>query len=254
MPCPKPSIFVLFLLSLGLFCACRQPNQIKINEQMPARVLWAWEREEDLRFLDPEKFAVAFYAQTLTLQTDEVLFRPRRQKLEIPPNLYLIAVTRIETVKETPKRPAFNAEQRRKLVDLIKNTLARPQVKAVQIDFDAAVSERDFYRSLIADLKNALPADTPLSITSLASWCVGDNWYNDFPVDEAVPMIFRMGADDRAIRDYLGRGRDWREPLCRGSYGLAVEEPVRAEFKAGRRFYYFKSSAWSKSDLDRLQP
>jgi hypothetical protein len=126
-------------------------------------------------------------------------------------------------------------------------------VKAIQTDFDVVVSERNFYRDLINELKKDLPAGTPLTITSLASWCVGDSWFNDFPVDEAVPMAFNMGADDKPIRDFLSKGSDWNEPLCRGSYGISVDDPlVNVKFLPGRRFYYFKSRAWEKSDLERL--
>jgi hypothetical protein len=45
-------------------------------------VLWAWERPEDLSFIDSNKFGVAFLqAQTLTLQGDDVTFSPRHQPL-----------------------------------------------------------------------------------------------------------------------------------------------------------------------------
>ena len=37
-------------------------------------------------------------------------------------------------------------------------------------------------------------------------------------------MAFQMGADSDKIRTYLRNGNDWREPLCRGSYGISVEE------------------------------
>ena len=219
---------------------------------MPKKILWAWEREEDLRFLDPEKFGVAFLAQLLNLQQTEVIFNPRRQPLELPPNIYLIAVTRIETVKENSKRPALSNDQKRKIVSLVKKTLELPNVKAIQIDFDVVVSERNFYRGLINDLKKELPENTPLTITSLASWCIGDNWFNDFPIDEAVPMAFVMGADDKSIRDFLAKDNDWREPLCRGSYGVSIDEPLNIKFKPERRIYYFKSSAWEKRDLEKL--
>jgi len=247
--------FCVFLILTLLFCAsCKTRNQVKANNELPQKILWAWERPEDLRFLDAEKFGVAFLAQTLTLQNDEVGFRPRRQPLEVPENIYLIAVTRIETQKESSKRPKFSEEQRKKIVALIKKTLELPNVKAVQTDFDVVVSERKFYRDLIADLRQNLPENTPLTMTSLASWCVGDNWFNDFPVDEAVPMAFEMGADSQRIRDFLVKGNDWNEPLCRGSYGISIDDPLgNVSFKPNRRFYYFKSSAWQKSDLEKLK-
>ena len=237
-----------------LVASCSPQNQVKANHEMPPKIVWAWERPEDLRFLDVQKFGVAFLAQTLILQNDDVVFRPRRQPLELAPGAYVIAVTRIETVKENARRPTFSDEQRKKLVNLIKKTLGMPDVKAIQTDFDVTVSERKFYRALVDDLKNELPEKTPLSITSLASWCVGDSWFNDFPIDEAVPMAFEMGADAERIRDFLAKGNDWNEPLCRGSYGLSIDDPLAGvDFKPNRRFYYFKSSAWEKSDLEKLK-
>ena len=250
----KPKTFIAILVSLLMCFSCNSKNTVneKLNSEMPKKILWAWEREEDLRFLDPEKFGVAFLAQLLNLQQTEVIFNPRRQPLELPPNIYLIAVTRIETVKENSKRPALSNDQKRKIVSLVKKTLELPNVKAIQIDFDVVVSERNFYRGLINDLKKELPENTPLTITSLASWCIGDNWFNDFPIDEAVPMAFVMGADDKSIRDFLAKDNDWREPLCRGSYGVSIDEPLNIKFKPERRIYYFKSSAWEKRDLEKL--
>ncbi len=232
-------------------CAPMADKQVKPNSEMPPKFLWAWERPEDLRFLDTKKFGVAFLAQTLYLQKDEVDFRPRRQPLELAEGTYLIAVTRIETKKDQ-MRPTFSLDQRNRIVSLIKNTLELPNVKAVQIDFDVVASERSFYRELVLELKKQLPEDTPFSITSLASWCVGDTWFKDLPIDEAVPMAFQMGTDDKPIRDFLAKGNDWNELLCRGSYGIALDEPRKIQFKPDRRFFYFSQTAWKQTDLEKL--
>jgi hypothetical protein len=252
----KNSFGVSILLCALLFggCVVKSSNQIKINHEMPPVILWAWERGEDLRFLDTGKFGVAFLAQTLILERDEIVFRPRRQPLELAPDTYLIAVTRIETDKEKSRRPALSDKQKTEIISLIKRTLELPGVKAVQIDFDVVVSERNFYKSLAEDLRKNLPENTPLTITALASWCVGDRWLNEMPIDEAVPMAFRMGADDHAIRDFLAKENDWREPLCKGSYGVALDEPLQAKFKSNRRFYIFNSESrgWKAEDLKRL--
>jgi hypothetical protein len=244
---------VLFFLCFALCLAsCKNQNQIRQNSEMPPKILWAWERKEDLRFIDTNEIGVAFLAQVLFLQNEEIIYKPRRQPLEIAPETYLIAVTRIETSKEGGRRPPFSPSQVEKIVNLVKNTLERPNVRAVQIDFDAVGSERKFYRELMTKLKNRLPDNTPLTMTALASWCVGDAWFNDFPVDEAVPMAFEMGADSDRIRSFLADGNDWREPLCRGSYGVSVDEPLNVEFKSNRRFFYFKSEAWEKKDLEKI--
>lgn len=234
--------------------SCRQTAKINpaSNRAMPNKILWAWERPEDLRFLDADKFGVAFLAQTLLLKNERVILQSRRQSLQVAPNAYLIAVTRVETDKRNSNRAALSDAQKETVVSLIKKTLELPNVKAVQIDFDATVSERIFYRNVTNELKKQLPENTPLTMTALASWCVGDAWFADFPVDEAVPMAFEMGADDKAIRDFLSAGRDWSEPLCRNSYGIAADEPLDVNFRPNRRFFYFKSKAWEPSDLEKL--
>ncbi len=67
---------------------------------------------------------------------------------------------------------------------------------------------------MLQDLRQKLPQQIPLSMTALASFCVGDRWLDDLPVDEAVPMIFRMGPDDQRIKNMLANGYDFREPLA----------------------------------------
>jgi Protein of unknown function (DUF3142) len=246
------------LLSLPLFalgsCKGKAPGRNRLDEHsFPRIVLWAWERPEDLRALDANRFAVAFLAQTLVLKADEVSFNPRHQPLEVSPDTKLIAVTRIETQKTTNQKPALSDAQREETAELILKTLALRNVSAIQVDFDAASSERDFYRALLRDVRSNLPDRVPLSITALASFCVSDRWLGNLPVDEAVPMAFRMGADDKAIKDYLASGEDFREPLCQKSYGIAVNEPIDLKFKDGRRVYIFNDHAWQASDITSVK-
>lgn len=250
-------IFVIVLLLVG----CKQQNQVnpRLDDEMPKKILWAWERPEDLRFIDTNEYGVAFLAQRIFLQNDRVIANPRHQPLELAPKTYLIAVTRIETNKDGGKRPTFDEAMIAKTVSLITNTLRLPDVRGVQVDFDAVVSEREFYRQLMTELRNELnkTADksvrVPLTMTSLASWCTGDAWFNDFPVDEAVPMVFQMGADSDKIKTYLRNGNDWQEPLCRGSYGISLDEAKFDGMKQGRRVYYFSNSAWERSDLAKMK-
>ncbi len=235
---------------------------------MPAKILWAWERPEDLRFIDVDDYGVAFLAQTIFLENELVSPKARRQPLEVPPGTYMIAVTRIETSKDGRKRPTFDDEMVTKTASLIKSTLDLPDVRAIQVDFDAVASEREFYRmfmdKLAVEIKmmdvaaenthhSPLIAHHSLTMTSLASWCTGDAWFNDFPVDEAVPMIFQMGADSDKIKTFLHNGNDWREPLCRGSYGISVDDPLGVEVKKNRRIYYFSGRAWREDDVERLR-
>ena len=244
---------IILLCSLA---GCGAKNQVNadLSTSMPQKIIWAWERPEDLRFLDANEYGVAFLAQTIFLEKDSVILRQRRQPLEVSPGTYMIAVTRIETNKDGTKRPTFDAEMVAQTVKLIQNTLDLADVKGVQIDFDAVSSERAFYRSVVTELKKQLPVKTPLTMTSLASWCTGDSWFNDFPVDEAVPMVFQMAADEEKIKIFLRNGNDWNEPLCRGSYGISIDDPLKVELKPNRRIYYFSNNAWRAPDIRSLRP
>src|SRR5260370_960107 len=209
----RRALLLALALLISSSCKPRISTRNRLDEKhFPLIILWAWERPEDLEFVDSNRYAVAFLAQTLTLKGDEVVFRPRHQPLKVPPEMELIAVTRVESQKQTGQRAALSLAQKERLVNLILKTLELNRVSAIQVDFDAAASERDFYRSLLQELRTKLPDSVPLSMTALASFCVGDRWLNDLPVDEAVPMIFRMGADDRSIKNLLSTGNDFAEP------------------------------------------
>jgi len=248
-------VMVVALLFISLAsCKSRTPARNRLDENnFPRFVLWAWERPEDLKNIDTNHFAVAFLAQTLTLKGDDVIFSPRHQPLDVSPETKLIAVTRIESQKQTGQRASLNEAQKQKLITLILRTRELRNVSAVQIDFDAAASERDFYRGLLRDLRAKLPDNVPLSMTALASFCVGDRWLDDLPVDEAVPMIFRMGADDRVIKNMLAAGEDFREPLCQKSYGVATDEVFQMKRDPPRRLYIFNDRAWNESNIAALK-
>src|ERR1043166_4840883 len=232
----------------------RKPARNRLDEtQFPPVMLWAWERPEDLTFLDSQNYGVAYLEQTLTLKADEVVFNFRHQPLKVPPDAKVMAVTRIESQKATGERPTLSSNQKQQLVKLILRTLELGHVQAIQVDFDALVSERDFYRALLQDLRAQLPDTVPLSMTALASFCIGDRWLDNLPVDEAVPMIFRMGADDKPIKNMLAGGDDFREPLCRRSYGIALDEPLEMKRDRSRRLYVFNDRSWSESSVRELQ-
>ena len=246
----KRTLLIAVLIILFQVSCSRTPSRNRIDEnKFPRVILWAWERPEDLEFIDPQRVAVAFLAQTLTLKGADVVYSPRHQPLKLAPNTKLIAVTRIESQKITHERPGLSDSQRRELVERVKKTLELPNVSGVQIDFDAVTSERDFYRQLLGDLRTALPEGVPLSMTALASFCVGDPWLTDLPVDEAVPMVFAMGRDSDGIKNYLKSGSDFKDGLCRRSYGVALDEPVSTAFEKQRRVYVFNSRPWVQSDL-----
>src|SRR5450755_4883057 len=63
---------------------------------LPRVFVWAWERREDLRWLDTRTVGVAFLARTVCPREDGVAIRPRMQPLLTPPGAVLMAVVRVE--------------------------------------------------------------------------------------------------------------------------------------------------------------
>ena len=208
----------------------------------PRIVLWAWERPEDLSFIDTEEVGVAFLAKTIVMQGDAVSIRPRLQPLNVPDDTALMAVARIES-----RQPALTDQQRTEVLSAIEKMVELPEVRAIQVDFDAVESERGFYAALLRDLRSRLPKTIRLSITALASWCIGDTWIQNLPVDEAVPMLFRMGREDAEIRRFLEAGNDFRLDLCRTSHGISTDEPWPA-LSSGRRVYVFHERSWTNKE------
>ena len=211
----------------------------------PQTTLWAWERPENLQFANARQTGVAFLASAVTLSDTSASVRPRMQPLRIPADARLMAVVRVEA-----HSAALAAEQREATVNAVVAAAQLPRVTAVQIDFDATASQRGFYRDVLNELRAQLPR-TPISITALASWCMDDDWIGGLPVDEAVPMLFRMGRDDRSIRARLKSGDDFREPLCRTSVGLSTDEPP-AMSPGGRRAYWFAPRAWTQAQWSEV--
>ena len=180
-------------------------------------MFWAWERPEDLRALDPSRAGVAFLCQTLFVDAGKVVRYPRRQPLRIPQGCQVVAVTRIEVRSSLVKA----------VVPLILEALTGPilasaqgPVAGIQVDFDARTSERILYRSLLERLRSRLPKHMPLSMTALASWTLGDGWVGGLPVDEIVPMCFRMGSDAGLVRERLGNHLDFTLPEARKAVGV----------------------------------
>lgn len=208
---------------------------------LPRFVLWAWERPEDLRFINPQNTAVAFLADTIQVRGHAVIARPRLQSLRVPDDAQLVAVVRIEA----DQKAVLNRSQIEQTSTLIAKAASLPRVMAVQVDFDATRSQRNFYRALLVDLRRRMGSTMPISITALASWCVGDDWISSLPINEAVPMLFRMGAGTSEVVGLLTSGRDFRVPVCQGSLGISTDEPW-ASLPSGRRLYVFNDQSWTQ--------
>lgn len=217
--------------------------------RLPSTILWAWERPEKLDYLDPKKTGVAFLAKTIYLRADRTVSRPRLQPLAVPSGAQVIAVARVES--ERSQTPSLSAQQINDTAVEISKLGSLPNVVMVQVDFDAKASERAFYRSLLTELRARLPQSTLLSITALASWCKGDNWLDDLPIDEAVPMLFRMGVERNQVLSQLAAGGTFSARPCQSSLGISTDEPL-AQLPQVRRVYVFNPESWSPSQVKQI--
>ncbi len=234
---------VPLLLALVVLGGCRRESPRL--RSLPQRMLWAWESPQDLRFLSHGE-GVAFLAGELHLEAAGAQWRPRRNPLKVPPGTPLLAVIRVEA-QGPPGTGQIQA-----LVDQARACVALPGVRGLQIDFDATLSQRPWYAEALRAVRTALPEATPLSITALASWCWGDPWIRGLPVDEAVPMLFRMSADEGVIRARLAQGKDVTVPQAAHSWGVSTDEPL-PRLRPGRRIYVFHPGAWTESAWTRFQ-
>jgi len=234
--------FVTVLSAPGLFCPAGRPAR----PGAPSLFLWAWERREDLSFIDPGRIGVAYLAETVCLRGADVEVRPRLQPLRLPAGTHVIAVVRVER-----RGAALSADQCRICAAEIVRSVPVQRVDSIQIDFDASVSERPFYAALLTGLRARLPGSCGLSMTALASWCTWDNWLSDLPVEEGVPMLFRMGRDRDSVIRFPSENGCFRAGKCRRSVGISTDEPVRF-LPASERVFVFNPHPWCRAKIDRI--
>lgn len=217
----------------------------------PSVMLWAWERPEDLRFL-PDGVGVASLDATVDLTDRGARVMRRRQPLLVREGQWRMAVVRVQS---RPRGHALTPEARAVIVDVVTSASRREGVRGVQIDYDAPASQREAYRAMLTALRSSLAPSMWLSITALASWCVGDRWLDEFamPVDEVVPMVFTMGRGGAPVLDALRSRREMPSRACRQSVGWAVGEPT-VTLRSTRRTYVFNPAPWREEDARRWYP
>src|SRR5579872_3054661 len=74
----------LAVLLLALAGDRRAATRAGVRLDLPPLMLWAWDRDDDLRFLDTSTTGVAALAATVTLRGDGVALTPRHNPLALP--------------------------------------------------------------------------------------------------------------------------------------------------------------------------
>lgn len=219
--------------------------------------LWAWERNEDLSFIDPKTTEVAYFAGKVYIRGQCVSFRPRKQSLILPPNTKVTPVFRIETIRTGHALPPsdYSAVNAADAIakQVLKTAKERTWSNEVQIDYDAVDDERVYYKSLLKQLKKKLPPKTKLSITALASWLLDDRWLTSGDADKAVAMLFSMGrSKDEIISLLKSRSLDSGAGL-QVAIGISVNEKrtnrqliESGVLKKAQSIYIFNSRPWTE--------
>lgn len=227
--------------------------QIYSEDFLPHTMLWAWERPENLKFINPKKEGVAFFLRRFRLTGDDLIVIPRSQILRLAPETKTIAVARIDISAQSP--PSLSTQQREKLAKQLLKLTSLPQIKGLQIDFDARLTERKFYEQLLSDLRSSLPPGYFLSMTALASWGISDNWINKLPVDEIVVMLFDMGAETESIQRLAQQGNPFTIPPDKLSLGFSSRQVNLAQIlkkssprllRTCQRVYIFSPKSWTR--------
>jgi len=214
----------------------------------PAIVLWAWERPEDLRFAGPE-YGVAVLAGSIVLSGEAIRVTGRRYPALTLPEQRIVGVVHVEIDRREPL--VWSPSQREATVARILELADKPRFDEIQIDFEVRASERHVLLDVLRAVRATLPAKRELSMTALASWCDTERWLSSAPVEEVVPMLFRMGPVGENLKRRLAQGGDFADRNCRSSIGIAVDTPPQG-LPSGRRVYIFNPHPWNREALDAI--
>jgi hypothetical protein len=225
----RVAIVVLTILIIDCSCERRSTSSF----ELPGVMLWAWQRAENLTFIDTRSTGVAYLAGTVRILPNGFpQFEPRLQPLGLRPGTPVLAVVRIESTG------SHSRAQIEPLLQALQQIAHQPAIRGLQIDFDALVSERPFYVSLLHAL--TIQSPVPVGVTALASWCEGERWLEGTDIAEAVPMFFRMGRGEAHNMQVTSK-------LCESSIGLSTDESWPLHRPPGvHRIYVFSPRAWDR--------
>ncbi len=237
------------LLTTVTLLACATLASVSLSAARPSRVVWAWERPEMLDTLPPD-IGIAAVTGFIRLRGDAIVaMRGRRFPLVTAPGRPApIAVIHIELDQGRALEWSVGLSDR-----VVGAALSFAGGAAeVQVDMEVRTSQRQALLDVLRGMRAGLAPGTTLSMTALASWCDTESWLDQAPVDEIVPMLFRMGPGGLRLRARLAAGGDFNHPRCRDAVGVATDTP--AVVPPGRRRYIFNPRPWDAAAIAALGP
>jgi hypothetical protein len=236
-------------------------SRASIDERSPASnaevaaslafgVAWIWPNSNGPK---GERGDVAPYREAAVLVESMVLRAAgierggRTRPLILPAGVRLLPVVHVEAAADAPAD--LTPAQRDAVVAAVRRHAGTAAAGAglLQLDFEAPSRTRDSYLRLISAVREALPAGVRLSVTVLAHWCAQGDWLDHLPVDEVVPMLYRLGPHSDAWRRRFDQGDATLARRCRGpALGFVTNDPPPSNLLARTaRPYWFDEAAWS---------
>lgn len=244
---------IVLLVALGLIAQARagaaQPDST-VAASIARGVAWIWPgsngpkpaRSDGLVYRE-----AAVLVESLVLRARGVEHAGRTQPLVLPAGVRLLPVVHVEAAGDAPAD--FTPAQREAILAAVRRQagIASAGAGVLQVDFEAPAREREAYRSLIAAVRAALPPGVRLSVTALVHWCAQGDWLDHLPVDEVVPMLFRLGPQADDWRRRFQQGDATLARRCRGpALGFATNDPPPSALLARTaRPYWFDEALWS---------
>ena len=191
----------------------------------------------------------ALLVESLVWRADGVERGGRSQPLALPAGLRIIPVVHVEAAEDAPDQ--LTATQLGAILAAVHRhapvATSTQGAGLLQLDFEAPLRQREAYRALVARIRAALPAQVRLSVTALAHWCTQGDWLDRLPVDEVVPMLYRLGSHATDWQDRFTTGAPTLAHRCRGpALGFATNDPPSPALLArAARPYWFDESVWS---------
>ncbi|WP_397404137.1 hypothetical protein [Phenylobacterium sp.] len=220
---------------------------------VPARasslVIWAWERPEDLRFA-PASAEIAVQTGFIVLAGDRIEARGRRFPLRASQGRLTTSVVHLQLDHRHPV--VASPDHARRVAAAVLRMGSRARTQRLQVDFEVRASERPLLLAVLREVRAGLQPGVVLSMTALASWCGDETWLDAAPVDEIVPMLFRMGPAGSALKSRLAAGGDFSNPRCRTALAVSTDAPI-IRAPVGRRVYLFSPRSWTPTDFDRVR-
>lgn len=208
--------------------------------ETPSVYLWAWDRPEDLRFVEPH-IGIAYFAGEIDLGAKKPEFRPRQKPLLVSKGQPVLPVLHVRA----RRGGHYGNVEQQLILDAIRRLMAESSTEKIQLDFEVYHSQRNFYKNLVRTIKEKNP-HRKLSVTALASWCGHDSWLVGLPVAEIVPMLFDPSHKKGDANHQLPQAS-----LCKESVGLANYETY-ATLPRAKIYYLFSNRAWRREDVIRM--